>query len=184
MRLVFTSLLLSCMVIACKQNQKKHQPIARAQAYIINDSSFLNKINYPTINTDSIEILPNQIAELQFNFSEINDGLVYKINFKGFSDTLELYGETLEFYLEEDFDNDGVREIGILPGFKTSACRIYYLYSIQNGVWRKIAETRTHLPDRMNGINYFSKLENKIEILSASDNCCCQCDCLISTTNK
>jgi len=184
MRLVLTSLLLSFIVTACKQNQKKDHPITRAHAYIKNDSSFLNKINYPSINTDSIEIRPNQIAELQFDFSGKNDDLVYKINFKGFRDTLELNGETLEIYLEEDFDNDGVNEIGILPGFKTSACRIYYLYSIHNGAWKKLAETRTHLPDRMKGINYFSKIENKIEILSASDNCCCQCDCLISKTNK
>jgi len=170
-------LILTSVVAACKQPAKEKELTTNLQIDIKDEMSFINAINYPAVNTDSIKIQRNEIAKLEFDFSENTEGRLFKVNFKSKDDTLKIQCELLEFYLEEDFNNDGVNEIGILPGFKTSACRIYELYDISNGKWKKLAETSTHLLDRSKGINYFSKDNENIKIISASENCCCQCEC-------
>jgi hypothetical protein len=75
-------------------------------------------------------------------------------------------------------NGDGVYEIGLLQGQLTSACRKYFLYDIANGNWKKLAETETHLPDREKGVNYFSISDKKLKIVTATKDCCCQCECL------
>jgi len=173
----YTFNLLVTILISCEVNLSDKKTITVGDIEPKTNKSFINSINYPELNTDSISINPNKIGKLEFDFFERKNGREFKVNFWGVSDTLEIYGETLEFYNEEDFNNDGVNEIGVLPGFKTSACRLYYLYDISGGIWRIIAETRTHLPDRTKGVNYFSKFNENIKIISASENCCCQCEC-------
>jgi len=169
--------LLVTTLISCEVNLSDKKIITVDNIEPKTNKSFINSINYPELNTDSITIKPDKIGKLEFNLFERKNKSGFKVNFWGMSDTLEIYGETLEFYKEEDFNNDGVNEIGVLPGFGTSACRIYYLYNIYNGVWEKLAETQTHLPDREKGINYFSKKGEKLKILTASNECCCQCEC-------
>jgi hypothetical protein len=181
MKSALITLVMTSVLMACKEPTREIELNTHLQIDTKDDMSFINAINYPALNTDSIKIQPNQIAKLEFDFSENTEGTIFKVNFKSKDDTLKIQGEMLEFYLEEDFNNDGINEIGILPGFNTSACRIYELYDISNGKWKKLAETRTHLPDRSKGINYFSKTDKGIKIISASYDCCCQCECLITT---
>jgi hypothetical protein len=186
MKSIIFLLISVCFCSACQQTNKE---VPKTETDVNFNSSqelaknYINAINYSSLNADSIKITTNEIGTVLFDLAEQSDGVVFKLNFKGYSDTLTILGETIEFYLEEDFNDDGIPEIGILPGYKTSACRMYYLYDVSNGVWKKIAETRTHLPDRVKGINYFSKGKNAIEILSASEDCCCQCECIISLKN-
>jgi hypothetical protein len=177
MKKIVIILILTSVFAACKQKAREKELTTNLQTSTNDEISFINAINYTALNTDSIKIQRNEIAELEFDFSENTEGTIFKVNFKNKNDTLKIQGEMLEFYLEEDFNNDGVNEIGILPGFKTSACRMYKLYDISNGKWKKLAETSTHLLDRSKGVNYFSKDNENIKITSASENCCCQCEC-------
>jgi hypothetical protein len=140
--------------------------------------SFLNTINYPNLNLDSVFISPKVNTKLKLDILDEDSTRIFKLWFDGKNDTLCIEAHSLAFYPEEDINRDGVNEIGILPGQQTSACRKYFLYNITNGNWKKLAETDTHLPDREKGVNYFSISDEKLKIVSATDSCCCQCECL------
>ena len=140
--------------------------------------AFVNEINYPGLNLDSVFITPKVTTKIKLDFKDEGSTRIFKLWFEEKYDTLSIEAHSLAFYEEEDISGDGVNEIGILPGQLTSACRKYFLYDIANGNWKKLAETETHLPDREKGVNYFSISEKKLKIISASDDCCCQCECL------
>lgn len=80
----------------------------------------------------------------------------------------------VRFYDEGDLNGDGTHEIGILPGYNTSACRSYSVYSYKNHKWRLFYEISSHLGDRERGIDYVKREGDKIRILTADDGCC-QC---------
>ena len=140
--------------------------------------TFINEINYPSLNLDSVFISPKVNTKLKIDFKGDDSTRIFKLWFEGKSDTLSIEANSLALYQEEDINEDGVKEIGMLPGYLTSACRKYFLYNVANGNWKKLAETETHLPDREKGVNYFSTFDKKLKIVSASDSCCCLCECL------
>lgn len=140
--------------------------------------AFINEINYPSLNLDSVFITPMVSTKINLDFMDEVSTRIFKLWFEGKNDTLSIEAHSLAFYQEEDINGDGVNEIGVLPGQQTSACRKYFLYNVANGNWKKLAETDTHLPDREKGVNYFSISDKILKIVSASDDCCCQCECL------
>jgi len=163
-----------------------HQQVAKEQELLKNESGesdfetsrFINEINYPELNIDSVTIGINRTSQIEVDFLESQDTRVFSLVFTGSSDTLKIEATSIVFYPEEDINLDGIPEIGILPGYKTSACRKYYLYEVKGGKWNKLGEADTHLPDREKGVNYFSVSNQKLKIVSASASCCCQCECL------
>lgn len=164
---------------ACQQQVAKEQEVLKkvSRESDIETSRFINEIKYPELNIDSVTIGTNRISKIEVDFKESQDSRVFSLVFRGSSDTLKIEAASIAFYPEEDINLDGIPEIGILPGYKTSACRKYYLYEVKGGKWNRLGEADTHLPDREKGVNYFSISNRKLKIVSASDSCCCQCEC-------
>jgi len=165
---------------ACQEQVAEEQEVLKNESREsdFGKNRFINEINYPELNIDSVTIGINRISKIEVDFLENPNTRVFSLVFKGSSDTLKIEAASIAFYPEEDINLDGIPEIGILPGYKTSACRNYYLYEVKGGKWNKLGEADTHLPDREKGVNYFSVSDQKLRIVSASDSCCCQCDCL------
>ena len=80
----------------------------------------------------------------------------------------------IHVYYEGDLDGDGTQEIGIIPGYNTSACRNYLVYSFNNHKWKMLYSVNSHLADRERGIDYIKRIGDSVRILSADDGCC-QC---------
>ena len=165
---------------ACQQQVAKEKELLKKETREsdIETSRFINEINYPELNIDSVTIGINRISKIEVDFLERQNTRVFSLVFTGSSDTLKIEAASIALYPEEDINLDGIPEIGILPGYKTSACRKYYLYEVKGGKWNKLGEADTHLPDREKGVNYFSVSNQKLKIVSASASCCCQCECL------
>ena len=165
---------------ACQEQVTEEQELLKNESreFDFERNRFINEINYPELNIDSVTIGINRISKIEVDFLENQNIRVFSLVFKDSSDTLKIEAASITFYPEEDINLDGIPEIGILPSYKTSACRKYYLYEVKGGKWNKLGEADTHLPDREKGVNYFSVSNQILNIVSASDSCCCQCDCL------
>lgn len=143
--------------------------------------NYVNALNHHvSVNTDSVQIGKNKTGKILFDFNDST--LMFKICFEGYRDTLSFNATSLEFYEEEDFTGDGIKEIGILPGWDASACRIYSLFDVSKGKWKQIAYAESHLPDREKGVDYFAWNNEKLSVTTASFDCCCQCECLSTET--
>jgi hypothetical protein len=177
----FVSFFSLLFIIGCsdsgESNSAAYVDTSLSQSQEVTEA-FVNEINYPGLNLDSVFITPKVTTKIKLDFKDEGSTRIFKLWFEGKNDTLSIEAHSLAFYKEEDMNGDGVYEIGLLQGQLTSACRKYFLYDIANGNWKKLAETETHLPDREKGVNYFSISEKKLKIVSASDDCCCQCECL------
>ena len=138
---------------------------------------FINRLNYPEMKMPFTG---------NFSSSEKVDTMDYKlIDSKEYLYNCKLFAKgeydnalnitvvsEIHFYDEGDLDGDGTHEIGILPGYNTSACRNYLVYSYKNHHWKLLYSINSHLGDRRNGVDYVKKEGNKIRILSADDGCC------------
>ena len=137
---------------------------------------YINAINkHVSVNTDSVQIGKNKVSKMLFDF--VDSTHVFSIWFEGSKDTIRFNATTLEFYEEEDFTGDGINEIGILPEWDASSCRIYSLFDVSGGKWKQLAYSESHLPDREKGVDYFILKNGKLSVLT-SGGCCCQCECL------
>ena len=81
---------------------------------------------------------------------------------------------------EGDLNENGTDEFGILPGWYTSACRNYLLFTLKNGKWiEAINPVPTTLGLRNLGIRLIEKVHGKKGFVKIfySDDCCCSCEC-------
>ncbi len=172
--------LIAVFLNACEQRIAKVQGLFKIEnrESDVEKSRFINSINYPELNIDSVPIGINHISKINVDFKESQGSRVFSLAFTACDDTLKIEAESIAFYSEEDINLDNIPEIGILPGYRTSACRKYFLYEVKGGKWNKLGEADTHLPDREKGVNYFSVSNQIFNVVSASDSCCCQCECL------
>jgi hypothetical protein len=159
-----------------------HQPkdsIVRIDSTRIHDSLFskysneINAIEFPDpcvgyfIQRDKLDTLDFDIKDEHFIlFVKGKPNIKMK-----FADAISLIP-----YKEDDINGDGIEDFGLLPGYQMGSCREYEAYTIKNGKFVKIASTSTHTPDRMNGVDYFKKEGDKLRIISAIEENCCQCE--------
>jgi len=138
---------------------------------------FINRLNLPEIkmpfmgNFSSSE----KVDTLDFKMSDSKEYLYdCKLFAKGeYNKALNItVVSEIHFYDEGDLNKDGTHEIGILPGYNTSACRNYLIYSYKNHQWKLLFNINSHLGDRRNGIDYVKNEGNKIRILTADEGCC------------
>jgi len=176
-------LLMSIFLYSCNNN-KKSEPATTVE--VKKDStehempSFLNSLNLPEMELPTVGHFssPNRYDTLDFDVKESEE---YLYDFAIFSkeDKKNRLNITIasEFHVydEGDLDDDGTNEIGILPGYNTSACRAYHVYSFANRKWKLLYTVSSHLADREQGIDYVKREGDFIRILSADDDECCQC---------
>ena len=145
-----------------------------------NDSllNFVNRINAEEIELPlALNLTPMNFDTLDFTSVLNEDYSSYSIYLKNSNvDTLKLENlNGFSIYKEGDIDGDGFEEIGILYSASNGSCRTYSLYSIKKNKWNLLQEVNTHLPDREIGIDYFKREGEKVRIISASSESCCQC---------
>ena len=180
---IYTLLLLFLFLGSCQTNQNK-KPVQKKDSVENQEDHFgvppfLNSLNVPEMNLPVAGYFAsaNKQDTLDFDMKPSDE---YLYDFRLFlkSDTINTLAITIasdvRFYDEGDLDGDGVHEIGILPGYTTSACRNYLVYSFKNQKWELLFRIDSHLADRERGIDYVKREGNKIRILSADDGCC-QC---------
>lgn len=175
-------LLMSIFLYSC--NNKKN--IESAKTLVVKKDStehgmpkFLNSLNIPELELPAIGHFSsaNRFDTLDF---EVKESEEYLYDFAIFSkeDKKNRLNITIasEFsiYDEGDLDGDGTHEIGILPGYNSSACREYLVYSFANHNWKLLCSVSSHLADREKGVDYVKREGDFIRILSADDGCC-QC---------
>jgi len=141
---------------------------------------FLNSLNLPEMELPAVGHFSSskRIDTLDFDVKESEE---YLYDFAIFSkdDKKNRLNITIasEFHVydEGDLDGDGTNEIGVLPGYNSSACREYLVYSFANHYWKLLYSVSSHLADRERGVDYVKREGDSIRILSANDEDCCQC---------
>jgi hypothetical protein len=179
----YTQVLPFLFLASCHMNQNR-EPIQKKDTVETQEDyygmpAFLNSLNVPEMNLPVAGYFAsaNKQDTLDFDMKPSDE---YLYDFRLFlkSDTINTLAITIasdvRFYDEGDLDGDGVHEIGILPGYTTSACRNYLVYSFKNHKWKLLFRIDSHLADRERGIDYVKREGTKIRILSADDGCC-QC---------
>ncbi len=165
--------------LTCNNNQTS--PIAESKKDSFNDSipKFINTLNMPEMNLpyvghfssfdifDTLDFSVKESTEYLYDFTLFAKG--YKNN--GLNITI---ASEVHFYDEGDLYGDGTHEIGIIPGYNSSACRNYLVYSFKNRHWKLLYQINSHLGDRERGVDYVKRIGDSIRILSADDHCC-QC---------
>jgi len=176
-------LLMSIFLFSCNNN-KKAEPATTIE--VKNDSTehgmyrFFNSLNVPEMNLPAVGHFSsaNRFDTLDFDVKE-SDEYLYDFAIFTKDDKKNRLNITIaseiRFYDEGDLDGDGTNEIGILPGYNTSACRAYHVYSFANHKWELLFTVSSHLADREQGIDYVKREGDSIRILSADDEDCCQC---------
>jgi len=179
-----SSLLLICIFLYSCNNNKKAEPTTTVE--VKKDSTehgmpqFLNSLNVPEMKLPAVGHFsyPNRFDTLDFDVKESDE---YLYDFAIFSkedkkNRLNItIASEISVYDEGDLDGDGTNEIGILPGYNSSACRSYHVYSFANHKWKLLFTVSSHLADREQGIDYVKREGDSIRILSADDDVCCQC---------
>lgn len=136
-----------------------------------------------SINAPSLQ-LPNKISmckcisdSLFYSISQSKDGDIYKLYFNNaLIDTLKIENSIgFTVFDEGDLDGDGYNEIGLLNAYPTSSCRMYEVFSIKKNKWKMLHKVRTHLKDRKDGVDYFKLTKNRLRIINANQDSCCQC---------
>jgi hypothetical protein len=140
---------------------------------------FLNTLNIPEMDLPAIghfssaDILDTLDFEVKESEEYLYDFILFTKGDKKNSLNITIASD-FHVYDEGDLDGDGTNEIGILPGYNTSACRNYGIYSFANHKWKLLYTVSSHLPDREQGVDYVKRQGDTIRILSA-DFGCCQC---------
>ncbi len=138
---------------------------------------FSNSLNLPELELPAVGHFSsaNRFDTLDFDVKESGE---YLYDFAIFSkeDKKNRLNITIasEFHIydEGDLDGDGTHEIGILPGYNSSACREYLVYSFAKHNWKLLYSVSSHLADREQGVDYVKREGDFLRILSADDGCC------------
>lgn len=178
---IFCSLLvISIFLYSCNNNKKSEPPTT---VEVKKDSTehgmpkFLNSLNLPEMELPAVGHFcsANRFDTLDFDVKE-SDEYLYDFAIFSKEDKKNRLNITIasEFHVydEGDLDGDGTNEIGILPGYNTSACREYLIYSFANQKWKLLYSVSSHLADREQGVDYVKREGDSIRILSADDGCC------------
>lgn len=123
-------------IISINQNSEIDY-LSRVDTIILGDINFDKIIDtaivYPVKFKD-----PNDIMQ-----GSINGNSITKIHFS--HDNSWLYKETaielIRFYVLDDINEDGVKEIALIPGWYQSCWSGFFVYSNRNGVWQKISSS-------------------------------------------
>ena len=182
-------LLIICISLSCGQHvgypNSKNPPTdttkvikSNSQKAIGTVPEYINSINTKSIEFPYVGNFTNTITKDTLKYEVLGNAENYSFIIYLNSDKKKAFkikdATSFEAYPEGDLDGDGFDEIGILPGWNTSACRIYKIYSFKNNKWKELYRVDTHLPDRAVGVDYFKRDRNRLRIISAADNCC-QC---------
>jgi hypothetical protein len=177
-------ILICIFLYSCDDSSKSNSNTAKTKE-VIKDSigngmpQFLNTLNLPEMELPAIGHFSSAtiLDTLNFDVKESEEYLYdFSLFTKGSKKNSLIISIASEFHVydEGDLDGDGTNEIGILPGYNTSACRNYSIYSFANHKWKLLYTISTHLADRKLGIDYVKRQGDSIRILSA-DFGCCQC---------
>jgi len=173
-------LLMSIFLYSCNNN-KKSDPVKTVEVKI--DSTehgmpkFLNSLNLPELELPAVGHFSSASSfdTLDFDVKESDE---YLFDFAIFSkedkkNRLNItIASEIHVYDEGDLDGDGTHEIGILPGYNSSACRTYLVYSFAKYNWKLLCTVSSHLADREQGVDYVKREGDFLRILSADDGCC------------
>ena len=124
-----------------------------------------------------LNLVSNREDSLLSKSIHYGDSLIFLLYIKNSNiDTLKITdADGFAVYREGDLDSDGLEEIGIMEAYPTSSCRTYSIYGIENDKWKEKYSILTHLADRELGVNYFRNMGNKLRIIQAKRDDCCQC---------
>ena len=175
-------ILICIFLYSCDDSSKSNSNTPKTKE-VKNDSigngmpQFLNTLNLPEMELPAIGHFSSAtiLDTLYFDVKESEEYLYdFSLFTKGSKKNSLIISIASEFHVydEGDLDGDGTNEIGILPGYNTSACRNYVVYSFANHKWKLLFSISSHLPDRKQGIDYVKKQGDSIRILSANDDCC------------
>lgn len=174
-------LIISYYFYSCHHKKEKinEVPIKETDSRNNNIPDFVNSLNLPELAFPIIGHYssPDQLDTIDF---DVKDDPEYLYDFSIFpkgqkKKALNItIASEIHLYDEGDLDGDGTQEIGIIPGYNTSSCRNYLIYSFKNGNWKLLYTISSHLADREQGIDYVKREGDRIRILSADDGCC-QC---------
>jgi hypothetical protein len=176
----FAVFLLCIFLYSCKSQTKTETEttnVVKKDSIDSEKPNFLNSLNLPEMDFPAIGHFSsaNGIDTLELDVKEseeyLYDFMIFSKNDKKNPLTITIASE-IRMYDEGDLDGDGTNEIGILPGYNTSACRNYVVYSFAKHKWKLLFSVSSHLPDREQGIDYVKKQGDSIRILSANDDCC------------
>lgn len=185
--LVWRIIAFICTTISCCSNPTNNQKLNNSTFHAndsihgeaINVDSFVNRINYSSITFPFVAT---------FRDSGVLDTLKYEV--AGDQNTLEFHlylssdmqhrivlkdADGFYAYDEGDLDGDGAAEIGIILAFPNGACRQYNIFSYKKNGWKRLYSISTHLPDRMQGVDYIKRAGNQVRIIEAIPENCCQC---------
>lgn len=146
-------------------------------------SNNIPKLFIDSINAESLE-LPATISMIDKNYDTLlyksyleEEAYVFKLFFNRTGIDTLVISNTIGFnvFKEGDLDGDGFDEIGILNAYPNSSCRMYSIYGIENLKWKEKYKVLTHLPDRADKTDYFKFDGNKLRIINAKRDSCCQC---------
>ena len=176
-------ILVFCFLLYCNNNTKtKNKPTVEIKIDSIDYRvpKFVNSLNLPEMELPAVGHFSsaNSLDTLDF---DLKDSEEYLFDFCLFAKGDKKKGLNLttvseiHIYDEGDLDGDGTTEIGILPGYNTSSCRNYLVYSFKNHKWKQLCNISSHLADREIGIDYVKREGDKLRILSADEDECCQC---------
>jgi hypothetical protein len=149
---------------------------------------FLNCLNLPEMEFPTVGHFSSaeSFDTLDFSVKESDEYLydfsIFSKRYPNIPLNITIASE-FHIYDEGDLDGDGTNEIGILPGYTSSACRSYIIYSFAKHKWKLLYTISSHLSDRELGIDYVKRQGDSIRILSA-DYGCCQCFGLDTTYKK
>ena len=193
LNIIAVGLLFTVIIISCNNNKNKEvndgiNTKAKKDSLDYGLPKFLNRLNLPEMQLPVIGHFssPDIFDTLDFSVKESTE---YLYDFTMFTKGHEKNGlnitiaSEVHFYDEGDLNGDGTHEIGIIPGYNTSACRNYLVYTFKNDRWRLLYEISSHMGDRERGIDYVKRIGDSIRILSADDGCC-QCFGLDTTFEK
>jgi hypothetical protein len=163
-------------LIERKKPAKEVKKSDQSAEYEIPD--FTNRLNLPEINLPHVSNLIGQNSRdtLDFTVEESEMLSNFKIFVRGHEKAPILIPNALSFnvYDEGDVNADGIRDIGLICGYSTSACRTYDVITFRDKKWTTLFSVSSHLPDREKGIDYVKREGNRVRILQA-DGSCCQC---------
>ena len=191
-RLLFV--VLSLFALSCNDNKtetEEKSPVVDSTDYYYEKNGmpkYLNRLNLPEMELPVAGHFtsPNSMDTLDFEMKVSGEYLNdYTLFVKGDEKNglnITIASE-VHFYDEGDLNGDGINEIGIIPGYTTSACRSYLVYTFKDHRWKLLYEISSHLGDRERGIDYVKREGDQIRILSANEDCC-QCFGMDTTFEK
>lgn len=184
-RLLFV--VLTLFALSCKNNKTESEqksPVADSTEDLYERNGmpkFLNRLNLPEMDLPAAGYFtsPNTIDTLDFEMYD------FRLFIKGDEKNALNIEDASEIHVydEGDLNGDGINEIGIIPGYTTSACRTYLVYTFKDHRWKLLYEISSHLGDRERGIDYVKSEGDQIRILSANEDCC-QCFGMDTTYEK